>query len=77
MIGVVQRGPDVKPSFDRSRINDDRGSFVCFYCKKSGHIKKDCPELKKIRCFNCGLFGHLSRVCRQSNRSGNDDRAGQ
>lgn len=37
---------------------------VCYHCRKSGHIKKDCPTLRKIKCFKCLEFGHTSRFCR-------------
>ena len=23
--------------------------IICFFCKKSGHLKKDCPDLKNAR----------------------------
>ena len=26
---------------------------VCFFCGSSGHIKRNCPKLLNIECFNC------------------------
>jgi Zinc knuckle len=36
---------------------------VCYMCRLSGHIKKDCPELAKIRCFKCNETGHMRHDC--------------
>lgn len=36
---------------------------VCYYCRKSGHIKADCPTLNKMKCFRCNKTGHTKRRC--------------
>ncbi|KAI9283632.1 hypothetical protein BC943DRAFT_327396 [Umbelopsis sp. AD052] len=36
---------------------------VCFMCRHSGHVKKDCPEMAKILCYRCNEFGHMRRDC--------------
>lgn len=36
---------------------------VCYFCRKSGHIKQDCPVLKEITCRRCGIQGHTQRRC--------------
>jgi len=42
----------------------------CYYCKKAGHVSKDCPELRnKIKnapCYKCRKPGHLSKNCQES-----------
>ena len=35
---------DVANGFDRS--------VICFYCAEEGHIKRDCPQLKRSDCEN-------------------------
>lgn len=39
---------------------------VCYYCRKSGHIKTDCPTLTKMKCFICNQTGHTRRRCKAS-----------
>jgi hypothetical protein len=39
---------------------------ICYYCRKTGHVKKDCPALKDLTCFGCGKSGHIKRRCRSS-----------
>lgn len=36
---------------------------VCYFCRKSGHIRNDCPVLKEITCRRCNLQGHTQRRC--------------
>ncbi|KAG1577024.1 hypothetical protein G6F48_012914 [Rhizopus delemar] len=38
-------------------------SPVCYYCRKSGHIRGACPSLVKRLCSNCGIRGHTVRYC--------------
>ncbi|KAI9304950.1 hypothetical protein BJ944DRAFT_240098 [Cunninghamella echinulata] len=38
---------------------------VCNHCRKTGHIKKECPALADIKCYNCNGKGHISRNCRK------------
>ena len=38
---------------------------ICYYCRKSGHLKKDCESLKALSCFKCGKAGHIRRNCRK------------
>ncbi|KAG1093261.1 hypothetical protein G6F42_019002 [Rhizopus arrhizus] len=36
---------------------------VCHYCRKSGHLKKDCPSRPPLICFKCHQHGHIRRRC--------------
>lgn len=37
---------------------------VCHFCRQSGHVRKNCPDLAKRMCFNCRGFGHTARFCK-------------
>lgn len=47
-------------SVSATKKEDMEKSRRCFKCKKSGHKKRDCPEIK---CYKCGKAGHLSTKC--------------
>eukprot|EP00834_Sanchytrium_tribonematis_P004041 NODE_180_length_13923_cov_0.697772.p1 type:complete len:1331 gc:universal NODE_180_length_13923_cov_0.697772:33-4025(+) len=38
-------------------------SPFCFYCKKTGHVAKYCPDKPALSCSKCGMKGHLIRDC--------------
>jgi hypothetical protein len=40
---------------------------VCHFCRQSGHVRKNCPDLAKRKCFNCRGFGHTARFCKVRN----------
>ncbi|KAI8087071.1 hypothetical protein BDF21DRAFT_222749 [Thamnidium elegans] len=40
---------------------------VCYYCRQAGHVKKNCPSLKLLKCFKYGDSGHTKRRCRSGN----------
>ncbi|KAI9309664.1 hypothetical protein BJ944DRAFT_258196, partial [Cunninghamella echinulata] len=40
---------------------------VCFQCRQSGHIRKDCPMMKQITCSRCLVKGHIARFCKEKN----------
>lgn len=35
----------------------------CYFCKKIGHIKKDCRQLKNVMCYHCKKLGHIKPNC--------------
>lgn len=37
---------------------------VCNFCRKAGHVVKECPELAKLVCYNCGKAGHTAGRCK-------------
>ncbi len=42
-------------------------SVICHYCKKPGHVIKDCKTRPK-KCFNCDRTGHVSKDCKAPKR---------
>lgn len=45
---------------------DQRAEIRCTYCKKTGHVVKDCRKANAT-CFICGQAGHFSAVCPKRN----------
>jgi hypothetical protein len=45
---------------------------VCHFCRLSGHVRKDCPELAKRVCFSCREHGHTARFCKVKSKSKQD-----
>lgn len=43
--------------------------LVCWNCRKSGHMKRDCKEPRQKHCFSCGTPGVTKATC--PNHSGN------
>ena len=43
---------------------------VCNFCRKAGHVVKNCPELAKIKCYNCGKSGHTAGRCKVEKSDG-------
>ncbi|OBZ80357.1 hypothetical protein A0J61_11593 [Choanephora cucurbitarum] len=38
---------------------------VCFYCRQTGHVRRECPKLQNQKCYGCGVKGHTRRFCKQ------------
>ena len=46
---------------------------LCYYCKRRGHLAKDCRILQKHRsnevCGQCNQKGHISKYCQRNDRN--------
>jgi hypothetical protein len=42
---------------------------ICYGCRESGHIRKDCPKMKNTTCYNCYGKGHFARHCKNPART--------
>lgn len=51
------------PNNNRNQLDKN----ACFACGKTGHIKRNCPEV----CQNCGIVGHKAPECRKRNNNNN------
>lgn len=64
-------------NFNKSRkdLNNFSSKTTCNYCKKPGHLVKDCRKLAYVKkqegnqkfsitCHNCGKKGHRAKECR-------------
>jgi hypothetical protein len=55
-------------------VNQIEDMQKCYYCKKFGHVRKDCPKRRKevsqrivkrdVECYRCGKRGHVQKDCR-------------
>ena len=59
-----------KDTVDQERIKkglkkeSTKDSVVCFGCKETGHVKRDCPKGQGGQvCYNCQKIGHISANC--------------
>lgn len=41
---------------------------ICHFCRLSGHLRADCPQLAKRRCFRCRELGHTARFCNKGKK---------
>lgn len=38
---------------------------ICLHCRLAGHVRRDCPELAAIQCYQCKGYDHLHRHCQK------------
>ena len=46
----------------KSDSNKAVANGKCYRCQGDHHIK-NCPQLKKIKCFKCSQLGHIAKYC--------------
>lgn len=46
---------------------------ICHFCRLSGHLRVDCPQLAKRRCFGCRELGHTARFCKSAKGKQQED----
>ncbi|KAK9708219.1 Zinc knuckle [Popillia japonica] len=61
---IQNQNTDSRPSGNRFTSREQANQPVCYSCKKSGHISKNCTER---RCFQCGQAGHKANNCTRRN----------
>lgn len=52
-------------------------SVQCHGCKKTGHLKRECPNAKAGSYFKCGVAGHYAHDCGKSTNSTEKSASGQ
>ena len=83
--GKPNPNPKAKSIYDRltgrketalTKKESTKDSVVCFGCKETGHVKRDCPKGQGGQvCYNCQKIGHISANCpekRQEKGAGKD-----
>lgn len=50
----VRKGPQKDPNLRRSTDTNDRARPLCWNCRKSGHVWRECDQKKAIFCHICG-----------------------
>ena len=43
---------------------------ACFGCGSTDHMRRDCPNPRKIKCYGCGGEGHIRRNCPEQKDAG-------
>lgn len=57
------RAAQCRRKFGSSQTYEGRArSITCYACQESGHVRRDCPN---VRCSLCHKNGHLRRQCRE------------
>lgn len=60
---VQQQKPLVTVDNSQQRQSNKSSSVVCWNCRKTGHIFRECRGPKQIFCYACGNAGKTTRNC--------------
>ena len=52
------------PNLVRSNLSGSKGEKLCFECRDSKHLERECPN---PFCYRCGAKGHRSYNCTKVN----------
>lgn len=56
----------LEPIIKKEKI--ENFEIICYACKKTGHIRKDCPDkYSNKQCYSCGEMGHIKPFCSKIN----------
>jgi hypothetical protein len=58
-----------------SCTNNSGDTLTCKFCKKRGHVVKECRSLGKAKCFSCSKIGHMQKDCRFPKNRQSQDKA--
>ena len=63
-----------QPEKNAQRDPGEKG-WDCYYCKKEGHLKRDCPQASKLSPASCPACKgpHWKRDCPERHRSPGSD----
>lgn len=51
-----------------SETSNERPVVLCWNCGKTGHLWRQCLEVKKLFCYVCGFPGKTSTTCQNHQR---------
>ena len=82
---MTAQGSLVPAASTAPTVNQIEDMQKCYYCKKLGHVRKDCPKRRKevsqrivkrdVECYRCGKRGHVQKDCRvKIDKRENNDR---
>lgn len=71
-IQEVKIPPQQLPQFDPRQLPPSTSRPVtCWNCKKTGHVSRQCPDFRKIKCYGCGAANVTTKTCPKCSLLGN------